>query len=43
MDELELNNGIWQILNKYKNNYPFLEYGHHEYYTIKLLFNKFEK
>ena len=42
MDEIGLNNGIWQIINRYKNNYPFLE-NVQEYYTIKQLFDKFEK
>ena len=43
MDELELNNGIWLILNRYEKNYPFFEYVFQEYYTIKQLFDKFQK
>ena len=31
MDELELNNGIWNLLNRYNKNYSFLEKGFQEY------------
>ena len=43
MEELEFNNGILYILNRYKKNYLFLENGYREFYNGEQLFEKFEK
>ena len=39
----ELDRGVWNILDKYKNNYPFINQGFKQYYSITQLFSKFEK
>ena len=41
-DEKKLEEGIWIIIQKYVKNYPFLQNGFQEYYTINQLFDKFE-
>ena len=39
----ELDNGVWNLLDKYKINYPFIIQGFKQYYSITQLFSKFEK
>ena len=38
LNETELNNGIWNIIDRYKNNYEFLKQEYQEYNTIRQLF-----
>ena len=42
LTEDELNRGIWNIIDRYKKNYQFLNQGYQEYYTIRQLFNNFD-
>ena len=39
----ELNEGIWNIIDHYKENYSFLLEGYKQYYSITQLFSKLEK
>ena len=43
LNNKELNEGIWNILNRYKENYPFIKAGYKQYYSITQLFSNFEK
>ena len=43
LNESELNNGIWHIIDRYKHNYEFLQQEYQEYNTIRQLLDKFEK
>ena len=43
LNNKELNEGIWNILNHYKENYPFIKAGYKQYYSITQLFSNFEK
>ena len=43
LNNKELNEGIWNILNHYKENYPFIQAGYKQYYSITQLFSNFEK
>ena len=39
----ELDNGIWKILIKYKDKYPFINQGFKQYFSIAQLFSIFDK
>ena len=43
LNNKELNEGIWNILNYYKENYPFIQAGYKQYYSNTQLFSNFEK
>ena len=43
LNETELNNGIWNIIDIYKYNNEFLKQEYQEYNTIRQLLDKFEK
>ena len=43
LNESELNSGIWNIIDRYKNNYKFLKQEYQGYNIIRLLLDKFEK
>ena len=42
MSNKELNEGIWKILDRYKENYHFINEGYKQYHSITQLFGNFQ-